>query len=112
MDGDDLRDWRIDELRDSFALVPQDAVLFAASAADNIAFGREGAEPEAIIAAARHRSRPILLTAMAAILGMIPIAHQIFWGPMAYAIIGGLLVASVFTLTVLPTALSLMFEQK
>src|SRR5690606_37974907 len=53
LDGDDLRDWRIDELRDSFALVPQDAVLFAASAADNIAFGREGAEPEAIIAAAR-----------------------------------------------------------
>jgi multidrug efflux pump len=41
---------------------------------------------------------------------MIPIAHQIFWGPMAYAIIGGLVVATVFTLTVLPAALSLMIE--
>ena len=41
-----------------------------------------------------HRFRPILLTAAAAILGMIPIAPTVFWGPMAYAIMGGLAVAT------------------
>lgn len=65
---------------------------------------------EAITQAAEHRARPILLTACAAILGMIPIAEQVFWGPMAYAIIGGLLVATVVTLTVLPAAMSLLMQ--
>ena len=51
-----------------------------------------------------------MLTALAAILGMIPIAPQIFWGPMAYAIIGGLAVATVATLTVLPCAISLLLQ--
>lgn len=64
----------------------------------------------AIGAAAAHRARPILLTASAAILGMIPISRQIFWGPMALAIIGGLLVATVVTLTVLPAAMSLVMQ--
>jgi multidrug efflux pump len=49
-----------------------------------------------------HRFRPILLTAAAAILGMIPIAPTIFWGPMAYAIMGGLAVATLLTLVFLP----------
>jgi len=64
----------------------------------------------AIIAAARHRSRPILLTACAAILGMIPIAEQVFWGPMAFAIIGGLIIATLITLTVLPASLSVVMQ--
>ena len=46
--------------------------------------------------------RPILLTAAAAILGMIPIAPTVFWGPMAYAVMGGLVVATVLTLVFLP----------
>jgi Cu/Ag efflux pump CusA len=46
--------------------------------------------------------RPILLTAAAAILGMIPIAPTVFWGPMAYAVIGGLVVATLLTLVFLP----------
>ncbi len=53
---------------------------------------------DAVIEATAHRFRPILLTASAAILGMIPIAPTIFWGPMAYAIMGGLAVATVLTL--------------
>lgn len=65
---------------------------------------------EAIVNAASHRSRPIILTALAAILGMIPIAHQVFWGPMAYAIIGGLMVATLLTLLALPAALSLLMQ--
>ncbi len=43
-----------------------------------------------MLEATEHRLRPILLTAAAAILGMIPIMHDVFWGPMAYAIAGGL----------------------
>ncbi|WP_159227280.1 efflux RND transporter permease subunit [Pantoea sp. 18059] len=66
---------------------------------------------EAIRQAAHHRARPILLTACAAILGMIPIAHQVFWGPMALAIIGGLISGTLVTLTVLPAALSLLMQR-
>jgi multidrug efflux pump subunit AcrB len=57
---------------------------------------------DAVIGATEHRLRPILLTAAAAILGMIPIAPTVFWGPMAYAVMGGLVVATLLTLVFLP----------
>jgi multidrug efflux pump subunit AcrB len=57
---------------------------------------------DAVIEASENRVRPILLTAAAAILGMIPIAPTVFWGPMAFAIMGGLAVATVLTLIFLP----------
>ena len=57
---------------------------------------------DAIVTAAINRTRPILLTASAATLGMIPIAPTVFWGPMAFAIIGGLAVATVLTLIFQP----------
>jgi multidrug efflux pump subunit AcrB len=57
---------------------------------------------DAVIEASTNRVRPILLTAAAAILGMIPIAPTVFWGPMAFAIMGGLAVATVLTLIFLP----------
>ena len=63
----------------------------------------QGIEPwKAVIDATTHRFRPIMLTAAAAILGMIPIMHDVFWGPMAYAIVGGLAVATALTLVLLP----------
>jgi multidrug efflux pump subunit AcrB len=63
----------------------------------------QGRHPwDAVVEATAHRFRPILLTAAAAILGMIPIAPTIFWGPMAYAIMGGLAVATLLTLVFLP----------
>ena len=63
----------------------------------------QGVDPwQAVIDATKHRFRPIMLTAAAAILGMIPIMHDVFWGPMAYAIVGGLAVATVLTLVFLP----------
>ena len=63
----------------------------------------EGQQPwNAVIVATEHRLRPILLTAAAAILGMISIAPTVFWGPMAYAVIGGLIVATLLTLVFLP----------
>ncbi|MBV6754068.1 efflux RND transporter permease subunit [Pseudomonas chlororaphis] len=57
---------------------------------------------DAVVEATEHRRRPILLTAAAASLGMIPIAREVFWGPMAYAMIGGIVVATVLTLMFLP----------
>ena len=63
----------------------------------------EGQEPrEAIINSATLRFRPIMLTAIAAILGMIPLMGSVFWSPLAIAFSGGLLVATVLTLIVLP----------
>jgi multidrug efflux pump subunit AcrB len=63
----------------------------------------QGRHPwDAVVEATAHRFRPILLTASAAILGMVPIAPTIFWGPMAYAIMGGLAVATLLTLVFLP----------
>jgi multidrug efflux pump subunit AcrB len=56
----------------------------------------------AVIVATTDRTRPILLTAAAAILGMVPIAWNVFWGPMAFAVMGGLAVATVLTLVFLP----------
>lgn len=66
-------------------------------------FERDGYSPwQAVAEAARHRCRPILLTAAAASLGMIPIAREVFWGPMAYAMIGGIAAATLLTLLFLP----------
>jgi multidrug efflux pump subunit AcrB len=62
--------------------------------------------------ATAHRFRPILLTASAAILGMIPIAPTVFWGPIAYAIMGGLAVATFLTLVFLPALYVIWFRIK
>ena len=67
---------------------------------------------DAVVEATTHRFRPILLTAAAAILGMIPIAPTIFWGPMAYAIMGGLAVATLLTLVFLPALYVAWFRIK
>lgn len=58
---------------------------------------------EAVVAASSSRFRPIMLTAASTVLGLIPIAFTVFWGAMAFAIMGGLLVASLLTLIFLPT---------
>ncbi|NIG14072.1 efflux RND transporter permease subunit [Pantoea sp. Cy-640] len=89
-------------------MIIRNAVILISEADNNV---DAGMPPDAAIAAAaEHRARPIVLTASAAILGMIPISRQVFWGPMALAIIGGLLVATLVTLTVLPAAMSLVMQ--
>ncbi|MGE7992450.1 efflux RND transporter permease subunit [Pseudomonas sp. NPDC089554] len=66
-------------------------------------FEAQGYTPwDAVMEATNHRRRPILLTAAAASLGMIPIAREVFWGPMAYAMIGGIISATLLTLLFLP----------
>jgi multidrug efflux pump subunit AcrB len=64
---------------------------------------REGREAwDAVVEATRHRTRPIMLTAAAASLALIPISREVFWGPMAYAMMGGIIVGTVLTLLFLP----------
>jgi multidrug efflux pump subunit AcrB len=57
---------------------------------------------QAVIEATEHRMRPIMLTAAAATLALIPISREIFWGPMAYAMMGGIVIGTALTLLFLP----------
>lgn len=67
---------------------------------------------DAIIESAVRRLRPIVLTAAAAVLAMIPLSRSVFWGPMAVAIMGGLIVATVLTLLALPAMYAAWFRVK
>ncbi|CAN7416124.1 efflux RND transporter permease subunit [Bosea sp. LjRoot9] len=72
--------------------------------------GRDGWT--AVVEATEHRMRPILLTAAAASLALIPIAREVFWGPMAYAMMGGIIVGTVLTLLFLPALYVAWFRLK
>ena len=67
---------------------------------------------EAIVESAVRRLRPIVLTAAAAVLAMIPLSRSVFWGPMAVAIMGGLIVATALTLLALPAMYAAWFRVK
>ncbi len=67
---------------------------------------------DAIVEAAVRRFRPIILTAAAAVLAMIPLSRSVFWGPMAVAIMGGLVVATALTLLALPAMYAAWFRVK
>ena len=70
-----------------------------------------GALPwQAVVEATVRRSRPVVLTAAAAILAMIPLSRSVFWGPMAITIMGGLLVATALTLLAVPAAYAAWFK--
>ena len=67
---------------------------------------------DAVVQASTSRFRPIMLTAVSTVLGMIPIAPTIFWGPMAFAIMGGLLVGTLLTLIFLPAVYVAWFSRE
>jgi multidrug efflux pump subunit AcrB len=67
---------------------------------------------DAVVEATEHRMRPIMLTAAAASLALIPIAREIFWGPMAYAMMGGIIVGTLLTLLFLPALYVAWFRIK
>ncbi len=64
---------------------------------------------DAVMTSATGRLRPMMLTAISTVLGLVPIAPTIFWGPMAFAIMGGLLVATLLTLIFLPVIYVMVF---
>jgi multidrug efflux pump subunit AcrB len=72
----------------------------------------EGRIWNAVVEATLSRFRPIMLTAISTVLGLIPIAPTVFWGPMAFAIMGGLFVATLLTLLVLPVFYITLYRAK
>lgn len=72
---------------------------------------KEGLEPfQAVVEATVQRARPVLLTAMAAVLAFIPLTHSVFWGTLAYTLIGGTLGGTIITLVFLPAMYAIWFR--
>ena len=93
-----------------FGIIMRNSVILIVQIEDHIKAG----EPplDSIVNATLLRFRPIALTALAAVLGMIPLARDQFWGPMAKAMMGGLTVATALTLVFLPALYALVFKVK
>lgn len=93
-----------------FGMIIRNSVILIDQIEQDIARG----EPawNAVVESAVRRLRPILLTAAAAVLAMIPLSRSIFWGPMAVAIMGGLIIATGLTLLFLPALYALCFRVK
>ena len=71
----------------------------------------EGLDPfHALVEATVQRARPVILTALAAILAFIPLTHSVFWGTLAYTLIGGTLAGTILTLVFLPAMYSIWFK--
>ncbi len=93
-----------------FGMIIRNSVILVDQIEQDI---KNGAEAwDAIVEATVRRCRPILLTAAAAALAMIPLSRSVFWGPMAVAIMGGLLVATALTLLFLPALYAAWFRVK
>jgi multidrug efflux pump subunit AcrB len=88
-------------------MIAKNAVILIVSIEEERAAGRS--VRDAVVGSATNRLRPMMLAAMSTVLGLIPIAPTVFWGPMAFAIMGGLLVATLLTLVFLPTLYMAVF---
>jgi multidrug efflux pump len=93
-----------------FGMIIRNAVILIDQIEQDIAAG--AAPWNAVVESAVRRFRPIILTAAAAVLAMIPLSRSVFWGPMAIAIMGGLVVATALTLLFLPALYATWFRLK
>jgi multidrug efflux pump len=91
-------------------MVMRNAVLLVEQIDHDIAAGTPPGR--ALVDATVHRARPVMLTAAAAFLAMIPLTRSVFWGPMAVSIMGGLVVATVLTLGAVPALYAVFFERR
>jgi multidrug efflux pump subunit AcrB len=91
-------------------MIAKNAVILIVSIEEERDAGKTAAD--AVMTAASNRLTPLILTAVSTVLGLIPIAPTIFWGPMAIAIMGGLLVASLLTLILLPVLYITVFGKE
>jgi multidrug efflux pump len=91
-----------------FGMILRNSIILIAQIDSDLAKGRS--MWDAIVESAVRRLRPIMLTALAAILAMIPLTRSTFWGPMAWAIMGGLLVATLLTLLFLPALYAMCYR--
>ncbi|RJG06028.1 efflux RND transporter permease subunit [Noviherbaspirillum cavernae] len=93
-----------------FGMIIRNSVILIDQIEHDIA---EGVPPwNAVVESAVRRFRPIILTAAAAVLAMIPLSRSVFWGPMAVAIMGGLIIATALTLLFLPALYAAWFRVK
>jgi multidrug efflux pump len=90
-------------------MIMRNAVILVDQIESDVAHGLT--RREAIVEATVRRARPVILTALAAILAMIPLSRSAFWGPMAITIMGGLFVATFLTLLFLPGLYALWFRK-
>ena len=88
-------------------IIIRNSIILIDQIDQDIAAGME--RTEAIVGSAVRRFRPIMLTALTAVLALIPISRGVFWGPLAYSMMGGILVGTVLTILVLPAAYALFF---
>ncbi|MBA5638752.1 efflux RND transporter permease subunit [Duganella sp. LX20W] len=93
-----------------FGMIIRNSVILVDQIEQDIAAGHE--PWDAVVESAVRRCRPIILTAAAAALAMIPLSRSVFWGPMAVAIMGGLVIATALTLLFLPALYAAWFRVK
>ncbi|HET7717832.1 MAG TPA: efflux RND transporter permease subunit, partial [Bauldia sp.] len=91
-------------------MIMRNTVILVDQIDSDIAAGHD--RYRAIVDATVRRARPVVLTAAAAILGMVPLSTSVFWGPMAITIMGGLFVATILTLLLVPALYALWFRVK
>lgn len=89
-------------------ILMRNTLILTQQVSDNIAAGMEILP--AVVEAAVHRARPVVLTALAAALAFIPLTFDSFWGPLAYVLIGGVLVGTAITLLFVPALYALWFR--
>ena len=89
-------------------ILMRNTLILTQQVSDNIKAGLKGTQ--AVVEAAVQRARPVILTALAAVLAFIPLTHDKFWGPLAYVLIGGVAVGTVITLLFVPALYALWFR--
>jgi multidrug efflux pump subunit AcrB len=89
-------------------MIMRNSVILVDQVQTEIAGGRD--TWTAVVEAAVHRTRPVVLTAAATVLAMVPLTRSVFWGPMAIAIMGGLTVATVLTIFFVPALYAAWFR--
>jgi multidrug efflux pump subunit AcrB len=89
-------------------IIMRNSVILVDQIEQDMAAGHDGYR--AVVESAVRRFRPITLTAAAAVLALIPLAGEVFWAPMALAMMGGLIAATILTLTFLPALYALVFR--
>jgi multidrug efflux pump subunit AcrB len=89
-------------------MIMRNSVILIDQVQTEIAEGRDAWN--AVLDAAIHRTRPVVLTALATVLAMVPLTRSVFWGPMAIAIMGGLTIATLLTIFFVPALYAAWFK--
>ncbi|MBS1224323.1 MAG: transporter, partial [Proteobacteria bacterium] len=91
-------------------ILMRNSLILTQQVADNFELGLDPLP--AVVEAAVQRARPVILTALAAVLAFVPLTFDRFWGPLAYVLIGGVAVGTVITLLFVPALYALWFRLK